>query len=116
MWKWTVVWNEVKQRDNKCVSIHTIQNSKMIMVTGRKLVVPLKTCHYVIDNSIECHIVVCREVDGIISIRLILVGPKGSKNGVFDRPYHIVLYIIVFDKTRKIIKNIFPTSLLHTCP
>ena len=67
-------------------------------------------------NSSNCLIVVCGEEDGIIKIRLISVCPKGSTNWVFDRPYHIALYILVFDKTKKNFKNLFSTLLLHTCP
>ena len=52
----------------------------MMLVTGRKLVVPMKTHQYVLYNSIDCLIVVRRDVDGIIRMRLIPVCLKWSKN------------------------------------
>ena len=101
---------------NWTITLNLTAYSKIIMVTGRKLVVPLKTCHYVIDNSTECHIVVCREVDGIIRIRLIPVCPKWSRNWVFGKPCHIVLFIIQFQKLQKVIIKLLPYSSTRYYP
>ena len=83
---------------NWTITLNLRAYSKMMLVTGWKLGVPLKTRHYVLYNSSNCLIVVRRDVDGIIRIRLIPVCPKWSRNWVFGRPYHIILCIIKFCK------------------
>ena len=84
--------------------------SKMMMVTGRKLVVPLKTRQYVLVNSTYCLIVVCRDVERIMRIRLIPICPKWSGNWVFGKSFHIVLFIIKFQKPKKVIIKLLPYS------
>ena len=83
---------------NWTITLNLRAYSKVILVTGRKLVVPMKTRQYVLYNLIDCLIVVYDEVDGIIRIRLIPVCPKWSRNWVFGKPYHIALFIIQFEK------------------
>jgi len=70
----------------------------VMLITGRKPVVPIETRQYVLYNSFYCLIIVLCDVDDIIRIRLILVCPKWSRNWVFDRLYNFVLCIIHFVK------------------
>ena len=95
---------------NRAITLKLRAYSKLIMVTGRKLGVPMKTRQNVLHNSIDCLIVVCREVDDIKRIRLIPVCPKWSLNWVFGKPCHIVLFIIQFQKLKKVIKIVLPHS------
>ena len=95
---------------NRTITLNLRAYSKMMLVTGRKLVAPMKTHQYVLYNSIQCLIVVYWDVDGIIRIRLIPVCPKWSGNWVFGKPCHIILFIIQFQKLQKVIIKLLPYS------
>ena len=101
---------------NWTITLNLRAYSKMMLVTGWKLGVPLKTRHYVLYNSTNCLIVVRRDVDGIIRIRLIPVCPKWSGNWVFGKPCHIVLFIIQFQKLQKVIIRLLPYSSIRYYP